>query len=429
MTRLVVAHSHSAVLPRDLIAGLGWCSAVLFLVRGAEGSADRPISPLLADLGDVVELGPADVVPWDAVRGFRPDGVVTFSEDLLECAAEISAALRLPHTSPATIATVRDKRLQRARLRSAGVDFTRCGSVTSPHELPEVVDHIGLPIVLKPADGAGSTSVTLSRTLDEARAQATAFFERWPRRVLALEEYLQGRTDLPFGDYVSVESLVDDGEVRHLGVTGKLPMLPPFRETAQFHPSGLGADLETGIRDLATDAIHALGITQGAVHTEVKLTPGGPRLIEVNARLGGYVNELYTRVLGCDIIEAVTRTACGQAVGIPAPDARVHFQYTHQPPPGATRLVGIDGTRDVARHPLTTRYERLVPPGAALADDHSTQDLDLLCGTVDSLTDLLSVMNDVRSALRFTFESGAGPLILAGTDLGNDVRREEGVAP
>ena len=37
---------------------------------------------------------------------------------------------------------------------------------------------------------------------------------------------------------------------------------------------------------MVADAIEALGIRTAVVHTEVKLTPEGPRLIEVNGRLG-----------------------------------------------------------------------------------------------------------------------------------------------
>ena len=44
--------------------------------------------------------------------------------------------------------------------------------------------------------------------------------------------------------------------------------------------------------DIASMAIKALGVRVGFLHTEIKLTPDGPRIIEVNGRLGGSVAEM-----------------------------------------------------------------------------------------------------------------------------------------
>ena len=415
MTRLVVAYSHSAVLPRDLIGGLDWCSAVLFVTPGGDDA--RPVPPLLADLGEVLALADDGAIPWDELRAFGADGVVTFSEDLLERTATMAEGLGLPHATADTVAALRDKRLQRARLRAAGVEQVRTAALTSPADWPEAAVAVGFPMVLKPARGAGSVATRLATTEAEGREHVEASFAQCPDRPLVAEEYLVGMAGLPFGDYVSVESLVVEGRVLHLGVTGKLPLLPPFRETGQFHPAGLAPELEESVRALTSAAIAALGLTTGAVHTEVKLTPSGPRLIEVNGRLGGYVNELYGRVLDQDVIELVGRAACGLPVQVNRPVAQLHFQYTHQPPLGATRLLGLEGALTVARHPAVSRYERLVPVGASLPDDDSTHDLDLVCGSVADLADLDTVLRDVRSGLTFAFETSGGTVALTGPEL------------
>lgn len=52
--------------------------------------------------------------------------------------------------------------------------------------------------------------------------------------LFVLEEFLHGADSGPFGDYVSVESLVLDGIPHHFALTGKFPLAEPFREVGQF---------------------------------------------------------------------------------------------------------------------------------------------------------------------------------------------------
>lgn len=97
---------------------------------------------------------------------------------------------------------------------------------------------------------------------------------------------MPGRVSVPYGDIISVESIVSNGDVSHVGVTGRLPTALPFRSVGQFRPSQLKPEEEEVSCTLAGNAIRALGVISGIVHAELKLTPLGPRVIEVNGRLG-----------------------------------------------------------------------------------------------------------------------------------------------
>jgi carbamoylphosphate synthase large subunit len=68
----------------------------------------------------------------------------------------------------------------------------------------------------------------------------------------------------------------------HFAITGKYPLLPPFRERGDFWPAWLTDDERDREGPLTSEALRALGITTGVAHTEIKLTPDGPRIIEVN---------------------------------------------------------------------------------------------------------------------------------------------------
>lgn len=55
---------------------------------------------------------------------------------------------------------------------------------------------------------------------------------------------------------------------------------------------------------IATDTTLALGFTNGLFHVEAKYTSSGPRIIEVNARMGGYaVRDVNLYAWGIDLIE------------------------------------------------------------------------------------------------------------------------------
>ena len=133
---------------------------------------------------------------------------------------------------------------------------------------------------------------------------------------MVLEGYLAddpSRAGEPYADYVSVESVVAEGVISHLALTGRFPLAENFRETGFFIPAALNDDDQSAVLALATSAIEALGVTTGCLHTEIKFTPDGPRVIEVNGRVGGGVPEMLDRAAGVTLVEITLRVALGEA--------------------------------------------------------------------------------------------------------------------
>ncbi len=163
-----------------------------------------------------------------------------------------------------------------------------------------------------------------------------------------VEQYLPSFAAEPgerFGKYLSVESLVASGEISHLAVTGRFPLAEPFRETGFFIPANLPQAQLAAVLEVATAALRALGLRTGDCHTEIKLTPDGPRVIEVNGRLGGGVPEMLFQASGLSIFELSMRVALGETVVVdgPVPCARVGWRFLFQPPTAARRVVSIEG--------------------------------------------------------------------------------------
>jgi hypothetical protein len=419
MGRVAVVFDEGAVAPGELLVALDRHPDPVFLVGGdAHG---RAFVPLLRSAGTVVELTGDAERDTTAVRAAAPTGIVAFGEWSLPVAAGLAARLGLPFHRPETARALTDKYVQRERLRAAGVDSTGYRLLRTPSEWEAIPAQLDLPVVVKPARGQGSRNTYLVRD----RVQGRLLIERLldpadPVREerLIVEQYLDGAAVGGFGDYVSVESLCAGEVVRHLGITGKLPLVPPFRETGQFVPDALPPPLRRAVAGVAERALRALGVRHGITHTEIKLTAAGPRVIEVNGRIGGYIAELYRRWSGIDLVAVAIDAALGEPVELPRGSGeRTVLQYYNQPPLGATALLAVDGVPALRRDPRVLGYTQRVKPGAALPGDVRSFDLDILTVQAQSPEGVLPVLDECLPNLVFTFATPGGELRIDGAGL------------
>jgi biotin carboxylase len=161
----------------------------------------------------------------------------------------------------------------------------------------------------------------------------------------------------------------------HLAVTGRFPLAPPFRETGFFIPSTIPREQTPELLELAGRALRALGFAVGAAHTEIKLTPEGPRVVEVNGRIGGGVPDMLRLVAGVDLVKATMRAALGSAAGIselPETDG-VGYRFFYQPPPSARRIVSIDGVDRLRALAGVESVHLHYPPGTEVDAAHGTR--------------------------------------------------------
>ncbi|MEV4439388.1 ATP-grasp domain-containing protein [Streptomyces sp. NPDC049577] len=288
-------------------------------------------------------------------RTYPLDGIATFSELLIQPQADLAAEFGLPGNPPEAVRAAQNKLAQRVALRDAGVLDMRFAAIRTEADLAAAAESVGFPSVFKPAYGAASMSVrkvSSARELERAYRDAVAAADRSPFLVkedlYLLEEVLVGsawHTDERYADYVSVESLVQDGEVHHLGVVDKLAMRHGYVEEGHVYPSALDAGQCASVTAHAGAAIRALGLRTGAVHTEVKLTADGPRCIEVNARLGGPMGNMFRAASDHDIVASILRVAAG----LPAPTgARPRGAVCVRTVPGPDRPMRIAHVADPA---------------------------------------------------------------------------------
>jgi biotin carboxylase len=226
---------------------------------------------------------------------------------------------------------------------------------------------------------------------------------------MVIEEYLRGTEDLTgsgFADYVSVESIVSHGVVSHLALTGCFPMAEPFRETGIFVPSDLSEPLRSEVLDVTTHGIRALGIETGCVHTEVKLTPEGPRLIEVNGRVGGSRPGVVASVSDVSLLQLALRLAVGEHVVFEKPlECRgVGFLFWVQSPAWATQLTGIKGLEELQGVPGVESITLNRKVGEAVSWRDGTQGyVFVVHGHLDTTEEVRDLFAHVHEKVQLSF--------------------------
>jgi biotin carboxylase len=331
----------------------------LWLLQPADVSWEAPyvVGNTVVDNTDAPRLIEA---ARDVSAHHRVAGVFCYDEGLVWPAAFVSQALGLPGNPPAAVAACRDKNATRVALAGAGVPQPMSIGVHNLDEALVAAEKIGAPVVVKPRGLAGSKGVRLARDHDEvAAAYAAATAVSYPgvpvfEMSVLVEEYVDGPE-------ISIDAVFHEGACVPLVVAHKRVGFAPF-----FEETGHVVD---GADPLLTDPelIHALrrghaalGFHTGVTHTEFRLGSHGPRLVEINARLGGdMIPHLGHLATGVDVALAAADVAAGRA---PDTEARCHRAAT---------VTFLYPERDIEVAAVTVHEDRMTPQvhsATALAD-------------------------------------------------------------
>lgn len=376
---LVVVYHEFSVPPMEIAeAARGICT--LIWVVNTQDPPMSPLVPLLRRLGTVIDTAGRDedsIV--DELRPLGPSGVITFAEQMV-LAAHIASHLGLRFHTPHTARYLANKYDQRVALAAAGVPGPAFWAVPrhiTDVEAKELADSVHYPAVLKPQDSLGS----IDTYLVDGPQLLRSLIARLAADDYLVEELLveaQPRSQQRFGDVLMVESVVTGGQFTHLTATGHFVPALPFRGSGSFVPSHLPDDLVGSVFAATEAAATALGIDEGVINTDIVLTPDGPRVLEVNGRVGGQVPALFELLGAAAVLPLAMRLALRAPGADPEPLScdRVAYCMTVQPPVTATRLLSLAGLDEVAKIPGVAR----VVPSRRAGDT-----LDWRRGTINQL--------------------------------------------
>lgn len=344
----------------------------------------------------------ASTIDIDAIcevaKDFHPDGIMTLATDMpMRSIAAATSLLGLPGISMDTAIKSTDKGEMIKAFKEHGVESPWFYIIEKEKQLQEVMPCIEYPCILKPTDNAGSRGVMMVNSEAELMEAYQYSVSQSRGGWVILEEYMTGPE-------VSVEVMVVDGEPHVLQVTDKLTTgAPYFVEMGHNQPSMLPTNDVERIKDLACRAVKSVGINCGPSHVEIKLTPSGPKMVELGARMGGdcITTHLVPLSTGVDMIKATIDVSLGLTPNItPTLQKGSAIRFLDAPNgiikviEGVEKAQNIDGVQEVS---LTKAI------GEEVTDIHSSLDR---CGFViaqcDSANDAIEVCEKAKKEIQIT---------------------------
>lgn len=235
--------------------------------------------------------------------------------------AQLCEASSLPSISPRAAERCLNKELFRRRLQDKEISQGWFFAITRD-EIDVAIAKAHYPCVAKPVEGFASIGVMVVRNPSELRTALNSIFsdssyERSGKSMgskAVVEEYFDGPE-------FSVETLAFEGKTHIMGITGKYFDLAKSDFELGFElPADLSSKQAQIISDYVVEVHQALDILHGPTHCELRLTSSGPRVVEVNPRLGGaHLSELYETATGTSLYDVVLNNALGNEPPQPLP--------------------------------------------------------------------------------------------------------------
>jgi biotin carboxylase len=390
-------------------AAAGVCRLLWIVDESEFGTTTRA----LRKVGKVVNiegLTPEETI--QVVHAERPDGITCYWDRDLHRQAWLATALELPTTPIHTVAQLNDKLLQREAHNDAGLpvpNFSEVSENVDAAELERLRTKVGFPALLKPRNGTACQGIhlvenmsQLGRVLGGIEHPSQMILEERMKDVPAIE---------PYADRVTIETIACDGNYGHLGITGLFKMMPPFRSTGGFFPADLSSADTADLFQLATHAIEALGSDFGFYRTEIKRTPQGPKIIEINGRPTGLSPAVVKLAAGIPLLQLAMRLALGERIVIngPVPCDRIAYRYYYEPPMSATKIVAIESLSGLGHLPGVRQIDVHKAVGDSV--DWRNGSLDKVfqvTGTVESYAELAEHHSACADDSYVTYEHEAG---------------------
>lgn len=262
----------------------------------------------------------ASIIDKDAVlraaEKIRADGVMSFAADPgVVSAAYVAEKLGLPFQgSYEAVSILQDKNRFRKFLRENGFNCPASVSFSSRDEAAEAADELPYPVIVKPADSAGSKGVTRVDTADELGAAVDYAISFSKTHTCIIEQFLE-----KVGDSSDADSFLLNGEFKCISFTSQVfdPKVPnPYTPAAYAMPASMPEWAQDELASELQRLAGLLGLRDGVFNVETRVaTDGKAYIMELAPRGGGNrLCEMLRYASGEDLIRAAVQAALGMTV-------------------------------------------------------------------------------------------------------------------
>ncbi|KAK7499709.1 hypothetical protein BaRGS_00009050 [Batillaria attramentaria] len=261
------------------------------------------------------------------------DGCLAFLHDCVPLASLVAKGLKLRHTPSYAAALAANKKGLTLKTLNEDNSVFACfpalrpvhfsspvARVRGPDDLDKAVRKVPFPAVMKIEFGSGGVGVKHVRNVEEARDFAQYVQnnlrsdEDYPRVGLShADGHCLAMMPRLMGTEHNVDVVMFDGHLMAAFVTDHGPThVPLCQQTAAAMPTMLSPEAERELIAGVAACCRGVGLKTGVFNVEMMMTPRGPRLIEINARIGGYyTREWIRRFYDVDMLLMALMAACG----------------------------------------------------------------------------------------------------------------------
>ncbi|MDR1105704.1 MAG: ATP-grasp domain-containing protein [Treponema sp.] len=245
-----------------------------------------------------------------ADSGTKLGGIMTAGTDFSATVAWVAGRLGLPGIPFEAALNASDKERMRSCFAGAGVPSP---GFTVIKKVPDKdITGLSYPVVVKPVDNMGGRGCRRADTFAGLRDAAadSLRFSRSGRAIV--ESFMEGPE-------FSVDAVIYNGEITVCGLADRHIFFPPyFIEMGHTMPTRAGSGTQRLLLETFEAGVRALGIAGehccGAAKGDIKLTPSGPMIGEIAARLsGGYMSGwTYPYASGAEPVRGAILAALGR---------------------------------------------------------------------------------------------------------------------
>jgi biotin carboxylase len=316
------------------------------------------------------------------LRALAPSAVIPGVEASLRLAQRLADELTPEEANVSELVDARrHKYVMHQALAEAGLPIIRQICATDPEEVAAWIEREGLTgqdLVIKPTSSAGTVGVTRAPGGEGWRDRFGELLGTYDKLGVYAEDVLvqEHMTGTEYAiDTVSHHgrhSITDIIKYRRIPYGEGIAVYDSV-EWLPYDTDELGELIEYGL-----GALDAVGLRQWAAHTEIMMTPDGPRLLEVNARLAGAGNPAVTEIAsGVSQVTRIVDVCAGRG---------------DQMPPGYTLRQNVMAVFLMAHSAGIVRNAEIYDEARSLPSYHSPVHLVGSGDHVDASTDLFATM-------------------------------------
>ena len=241
----------------------------------------------------------------DFCKEIAIDGICTIASDVAApTVAYVAGKMHLNSNTYESACRANNKYLMRQALEQAGIPCPKYKMITDLSQLSQL--EWPYPLIVKPSDRSGSLGVTkVENYKDLFSAVADAMALSFKGEVM-VEEFIEGRE-------ISVEFISYHGKHYPLQITDKVTTEAPYFVELEHHqPADLSHEDFIRVYSLTEKALDTLGLTEGASHSEFRITSDGRIIVmEIGGRMGGDFigSDLVYLSTGYDFVKGVIQVA------------------------------------------------------------------------------------------------------------------------